>query len=78
MVIKSPLWPHLLGRIIQVHNVVLTNHLGPAWSYTGNLDTPNGPAKYAEDVCLKAIRDPGDDAVDEMVELVGPATARNA
>lgn len=77
MVIRS-IYPHLLGRIITVHNLLTTRDGSPCWSYTGNLDTPYGPPHYAEDCCLRPIRDPGDDAVDEMVQLVGEATARTA
>lgn len=69
---------HLLGRIITVHNLAGENQFGPCWNYSGNLVSSTGRLEYVEDCCLKPIRDPGDDAVDEMVELVGPATARTA
>lgn len=70
-------FPQLHGRIITVYNVVRSNELGPCWSYSGNLSIKGYVIEYVEDCCLKAIRDPGDDAVDEMVQLVGEATARN-
>lgn len=71
MVVES-MFPRLLGRIITVHNLLLMGPKKiPCWSYTGNLSVPGYQVEFAEDYCLRPIRDPGDDAVDEMVQLHG-------
>jgi hypothetical protein len=77
MIVRS-IHPVFLGRMVTVHNVIDTNRYGACWSYSGNLHVEGRAIEYVEDCCLKAIRDPGDDAVDEMVQLCGNATARTA
>lgn len=77
MVMRS-WYPQLLGRLITVHELAGENQMGPIWTYTGNLAVQGVTIEYVEDCCLKPIRDPGDDAVDEMVQLCGNATARTA
>jgi hypothetical protein len=82
MVIRSQ-YPDMLGRIIRVTTLLKLNDVPEeqvhAWLYEGDLRTDTGGRiAAAEDCCLRPIRDPGDDAVDEMVELCGNATARTA
>jgi len=76
--IKGGRYPHLYGRIITVHNVVTGDERGPLWTYSGHLPVPGLIVDLVEDCFLTPIRDPGDDAVDEMVQLCGNATARTA
>lgn len=73
IVVKSQ-YPHLLGHVIRVkHFMTLDNGTAEGilvWAYEGDLiNTAGQRVAYAEDVCLKPIRDPGDKAVDEMVNL---------
>ena len=62
------------GMIVQCVEL-FNDHYG-SYSWLVN-PKPRGFCAVA-DACLRPIRDPGDDAVDEMVQLVGEATARNA
>ena len=71
-------YPQFYGRIIAVHNLVYISETEHCWSYSGNLHVNGFSISYVEDSCLRPIRDPGDDAVDEMVQLCGNATARTA
>lgn len=72
-VTRAPRWcDHLNGRVV----TVTESHIdgGDAvWDYEGpRLRTRSGlPIDFIEDEFLRPIRDPGDDAVDEIVEFVG-------
>jgi hypothetical protein len=82
MVVRSN-YPAMLGRIIRVTTLLklegVPDECVYAWLYEGDLhNEEGGRIAAAEDCCLKPIRDPGEDAVDEMVQLVGNATARTA
>lgn len=70
--------PHLYGRLITVYHVVGCNQFGALWSYGEKLLVGERIIEHVEDCCLKPVRDHGDDAVDEMVQLVGSATARTS
>jgi hypothetical protein len=67
----GPLAKGLLGRFV----TVLRPHkdsLGVYWDYEPLLQTVDGYVVAAvEDECLRPIRDPGEDAVDEMVQKLG-------
>ena len=49
----------------------------PMWRYEGTLDGPlGGRATCISDACLRPIRDPGDDAVDETLIYAGDPQVR--
>jgi hypothetical protein len=82
MVVRSN-YPAMLGRVIRVTTLLKLNDVPDeqvyAWLYEGDLFTDQGGRiAAAEDCCLRPLRNPDDDAVDEMVQLVGNATARTA
>jgi hypothetical protein len=65
------------GRVIRVTTVdvlvgAVTNT--PMWRYEGDLDGQfGGRCACIADACLRPIRDPGDDEVDEIVKKLGAA-----
>lgn len=48
------------------------DHGVPSWTYEGNVIHPSG-IRYRRilDCFLRPIRDPGDDAVDEVIQRIG-------
>ena len=67
-----------IGKIIKVLTVE-DRWYGLAWDYEGALYGANFPGVRADrvaDSCLRPIRDPGEDATDEMVELLGKPVAK--
>ena len=60
---------HLLGRPVTVHCLEFeSTTYGPGWTYSPPLKDSHGrPLDFLEDAFLRPLRDPGDDAVDEMV-----------
>lgn len=66
-----------IGRVIRcvaIDDFASTICATPMWLYEGDLVGHLGNRSAAiADSCVRPIRDPGDDAVDEMVAKVGPA-----
>jgi hypothetical protein len=73
-----------LGRIVRCVELLAGETCscgGAVWLVDGDLESPNpiaglfaalfGMKPGVGDCCLKPIRDPGDDAVDEMLEKIG-------
>lgn len=67
-----------IGKVIRVTKL----HSGywGCWEYEGEwLLSPSGFEIVAiEDYCLRPIRDPGDDAVDEVIERLGSPVTEEA
>jgi len=63
----------IAGRFVTVLKVELNARFEPSWIYEGSrIVTSTGRVvQCIPDKWLKPIRDPGDDAVDEMVRKVG-------
>jgi hypothetical protein len=64
----------LIGRHVTLTSLDLNDAYEPSWNYDGpTLLTPYGfPAEVIPDRCLRPIRDPGDDAVDESRAWLPP------
>lgn len=60
--------PRHLGRIVRC--LQLDGHFREAWITEPELE----PGRSVYDRVLRPIRDPGDDATDEMVQLLGKPT----
>jgi hypothetical protein len=61
-------------RCVAVDDFASTICMHPMWTYEGELIGHMGGRSMAvADGCLRPLRNPGDDAVDEMVQRVGPA-----
>jgi hypothetical protein len=63
----------VLGWTFELTEIVHTGKFGPCWGYKGERRRhPDGwEIAFIADTILKPLRDPGDDAVDEMVLLLG-------
>jgi hypothetical protein len=67
---------HLLGCIVQVSRIspLSEQFETTLWEYSPMLYSARGELIVAfADSCLRPLDTPGDDEVDEMVRLVGPA-----
>lgn len=68
-------------RVIRVTTInidVSAMLLHPMWNYEGELVSPfGGRAVCVADACLRPIRDPGDDAVDETLTYAGDPRVRH-
>lgn len=62
-----------VGRIIRVHHVLpIIEEFAPFWYFTGADSMEWEFSNGISDACLKPLRDPGDDAVDESKAWLPP------
>ena len=70
IIVRCTLEPSANGKIVRcVSSFVIDGHVG--WEIDPFVKVSNGYYSSVVDRLLRPIRDPGDDAVDEIVRLVG-------
>ena len=67
IVVKTRGRPDAIGRIVRVVRPAQPGRLGPAWVIDPPLVLKRGSGDEVYDCALRPIRDPGDDAKDEML-----------
>lgn len=67
-----------VGKIVSVKRLAWPNEYGPTWEYEPELWSTKWQlyVPCLEDVAIRPIRDPGDDAVDESKAWLPPVPAK--
>lgn len=68
VVVKAKLDPNQLGKIV---TVLEWDTLFLGWKVSPPIITDGSPWMAVADHALRPIRDPGDDAVDEVIQRIG-------